>query len=265
MAQLGLRKETALTVQSRVLFALIVREMTTRYGRSPGGYIWAVIEPVATIALLSAVFSQITRHPSLGTIFPVFFATGYLPFHVYMDISRAVSVAVQVNRALLNFPRVTMLDVVLARFVLQLLTSLTVFAIIMTALLVYYDLHAPLDLRAIFAALGYAAVLGLGIGALNCVLFSFSPTWQRVFGIINRPMFLISGVFYIYEDLPADVQAMIWWNPLIHITAKMREGFYAEYTPSFISPVYVLLVALTTLMFGVLLLRVLRAKVLEGD
>ena len=36
--------QTARTlVQARVLFALLMREMTTRFGRSAGGYLWALI------------------------------------------------------------------------------------------------------------------------------------------------------------------------------------------------------------------------------
>lgn len=257
--------ESVVGVQARVLFALVMREMVTRYGRSAGGYIWAIIEPLATIALLSAVFSAISRHPSLGTNFPLFFATGYGIFHVYKDISASVSAAVQSNRSLLTFPRITMLDVIIARFLLQSVTSIMAFSAIMAGLLIYYDIHMPLDFRAIFAAVAYAALLGIGIGALNCVLFAFSPTYQRVFNLVNRPLFLISGVFFIYEDVPADLQQYLWWNPLIHVTATMRTGFYAEYHATFVSPVFVLLVALTTLTLGVLLLRLLRGKVLEGD
>ena len=259
------RSEHPVVVQGRVLSALIIREMITRYGRSAGGYVWAIIEPAATIALLTVVFSQIARHPSLGTNFPIFFASGYLAFHIYKDISQAVSVAVQSNRSLLTFPRISMLDVIIARFWLQLATSITVFAIIMTALITYFGLHAPLDFVSIFRAIFYAALLGVGIGALNCVLFAFSPTYQRVFNIVNRPLFLISGIFFIFEDIPADLQAVLWWNPLIHLTATMRQGFYPEYHAAFVSPVFILTVALTTLMLGILLLRLLRGKVLEGD
>lgn len=258
-------QETLVGVQARVLFALVMREMVTRYVRSAGGYIWAIIEPLATIALLSAVFSAIARHPSLGTNFPIFFATGYGVFYIYKDISASVSAAVQSNRSLLTFPRITMLDVILARFLLQTVTSIMAFSVIMAGLLIYYDMHMPLDFRAIFAAFAYAALLGIGIGALNCVLFAFSPTYQRVFNLVNRPLFLISGVFFIFEDVPANLQQYLWWNPLIHVTATMRTGFYAEYHATFVSPVYVLLVALTTLTLGVLLLRLLRGKVLEGD
>ena len=117
-------RQTASTlVQARVLFALLMREMTTRFGRSAGGYLWALVEPVGFIALLSLAFSQIAHSPPIGRSFPLFYATGYIAFSFYNDIAALTGRAVQVNRPLLNYPAVTALDTVLARFVLQSLTG----------------------------------------------------------------------------------------------------------------------------------------------
>ncbi|WP_333834452.1 ABC transporter permease [Rubrimonas sp.] len=254
-----------LELQLRVVFALILREMTTRFGRSAGGYLWAVLEPAGTVALLALVFSQIARHPPLGVDFALFFATGYVAFHCYMDISRNVSNAVRTNRALLTFPSVTMLDAIIARFLLQLLTTIFVGALILTVLVVTSRQPVALDLGAVLLAMGLAALLGLGVGALNCVLFAFSPTWERVFNVVNRPLFLISGVFFIYEALPRAAQDVIWWNPLMHVTAIMRTGFYPFYEPSYPSVVYVGFFALAPLAVGMLLLRLARARMLEDQ
>ena len=35
----------------RCVIALMLREMATTYGRSPGGYLWVMLEPIAGIAL----------------------------------------------------------------------------------------------------------------------------------------------------------------------------------------------------------------------
>ena len=42
----------------RTVVALILREMATTYGRSAGGYVWAILEPVLGVALLSVVFGM---------------------------------------------------------------------------------------------------------------------------------------------------------------------------------------------------------------
>ena len=44
----------------RTSVALMLREMVTTYGRSPGGYIWAVVEPVAAATALRAVRDELT-------------------------------------------------------------------------------------------------------------------------------------------------------------------------------------------------------------
>ena len=47
----------------RTLVALVMREMSTTYGRSALGYLWAILEPVAGIMLLTAIFSLAFRAP----------------------------------------------------------------------------------------------------------------------------------------------------------------------------------------------------------
>jgi capsular polysaccharide transport system permease protein len=255
--------DSRLATHLRVLFALIMREMSTRYGRSAGGYIWAILEPAGTIALLALVFAQVTRHPPLGGSFLLFFASGYLSFHIYMDITRAVSASVKVNKGLLTFPRVTMLDTIIARFLLQFLTMLSVFTILMSLIAEYAEYSLQINLKSILLSIAMNAVLGLGVGVVNCVLFAFMPTWERIFSVVNRPMLLISGVLYVFESLPRPIQEILWWNPLIHATATMRAGFYPYYVPSFVSPGFVFTVGLGLLATGILLLRTFRSQMLE--
>lgn len=250
-------------MQSRVLFALVMREMATRFGRSAGGYVWAILEPAGTVALLTLVFSQISRRPALGSDYALFFATGYLAFHVYKDVSSGVSQAINANKALFSFPRVSMLDPVIARFILHSLTAVLVYAIVVGGLHAVSESRYRIDFAPLFVALSLSAALGLGVGALNCLLFAFSPTWEKTFNVLNRPLFLISGVLFIYEDLPRALREIIWWNPLIHVTALSRDAFYPAYDPIFVSPGYVLGAAMAPLLAAVLLLRRLKSRILE--
>ena len=63
-------------VAGRATLALILREMSTSYGRTPGGYLWAVAEPVAAVALLTVVFALAFDHPPIGRDFALFYASG---------------------------------------------------------------------------------------------------------------------------------------------------------------------------------------------
>lgn len=248
---------------SRTIFALILREMGTTYGRSPGGYIWAVLEPIGMIAILSLAFSLIVKSPSLGNSFILFYATGFLPFLLYGEISGKVSSALNFSRALLAYPNVTWLDAVLGRFILAFITGATVFCIILTGIFFIGTTHVILDVWPIIIGLVLAGLIGLGVGMINCLLFGVFPIWKSIWSIVSRPLFIASGVLFILEDMPPLVQDILWWNPLIHITGLVRTGFYSTYHASYLSLTYVVGLALATLCLGLLFLGAYHKTVLE--
>lgn len=239
----------------RTISALLLREMSTTYGRSPGGYIWALLEPIGMIAILSLAFGLLLKAPSLGTSFALFYATGYLPFKLYQEVMLRTSSSVRFSKALLSYPAVTFMDALIARFVLNLMTQLMVVYIILTCILMWVDSRSLLDVPPMAGALAAAALLGLGVGTINCLLFDLYPIWRSLFTIMTRPLFLASGLFYVYEDLPKFAADLLWYNPLIHITGLMRTGVYSYYDPNYISMSYVCFFGLIFLLFGLLLLR----------
>lgn len=238
----------------RAVSALILREMATRYGRSPGGYAWAVLEPLGGILVLGFGFSLIVRNPPLGTSFLLFFATAFLPLMMYQNVSAAVGRCIHFSRALLFYPAVTWVDAVLARFILGLLTEVFVMVVLFTGLIIATDTRTVLDIATIAEAVALAAFLGLGVGMINCVLFGLFEVWTQVWSIVSRPMFLISGVFFTYESLPDNVQGILWYNPVLHISGLMRRGFYSSYDASYVSVTYVASVSGLLLFLGVVLM-----------
>lgn len=233
----------------------MLREVATTYGRSPGGYLWALIDPVGGVAVLTLVFTFFLRRPPLGENFPLFYATGYLPFLVYNAIAQHLAQAVLYSKPLLAYPRVTFVDALLARFLLALLTQVLAMYLVVAGIVAVFDLRPGLNPPAIGNALAMAAALGAGIGTLNCYLMTAFPAWARVWAIFTRPLFLISGAFFLYEGLPLHAREVLWFNPLIHVTAEARVGFYPIYEGAFVSPAYVYLVSLSALAAGLLLLR----------
>lgn len=239
---------------ARTVVALMLREMSTRYGQNPGGYVWAVLEPLGAIIILSFGFSLMMRSPSLGSSFLLFYSTGYIPFHVYNALAGTVARSISFSKPLLQYPAVTWLDAILARFLLNALTGFLVGYILMTGILAVTESRIVLDFIPIVGAMALAALLGLGMGTLNCALGGVYPTWDLIWSIITRPLFIVSGIFYIYEDLPHSVQVVLDWNPLIHITGLMRSGFFPMYRPQYIDIWFVLGVSLATLFMGLVLL-----------
>ncbi|KKN09390.1 hypothetical protein LCGC14_1047080 [marine sediment metagenome] len=263
----GHRARTGLVAVSwrtaRTVIALMLREMGSTYGRSPGGYVWALLEPVGAILILALAFSLMLRAPSLGTSFILFYATGFLPFNVYSDIATKVGGALGYSKPLLAYPGVTWVDAVMARFLLNSLTGLTVFCLLITSILIVVDAHTVIALGPILTGLSMAALLGLGVGLLNSVLKGLYPVWGRIWGIINRPLFLASGVFFTYEDMPPRAQEILIWNPLLHVVGLVRRGFYPTYQASYVSLTYGFGVAMIMVMLGMIFMRAHYKTVLE--
>lgn len=240
---------------ARTIAALMLREMTTTYGRSPGGYVWAILEPLAMILLLSVGFQILFRTPALGSSFILFYATGYLPFNMFLKCSQKVMGSITFSRALLSYPVVSWFDAILARALLNILTDMLVAYILLATILLLVDTKAVLDFGAILQSFGLAALLGLGVGMVNCVFISFFSLWETAWKVLTRPLFLASGVIWIYEDLPQVAREILIYNPLLHITAKAREGYFPLYDPSFVSMPTNSLLALTLIALGLLLMR----------
>lgn len=227
----------------RPIIALILREMASTYGRSPGGYLWAILEPVGGVALLSIVFSLALRSPSLGTNFAYFYATGLIPFTIYQSVSNQTATAIRYSQALLAYPAVTFMDALLARFLLNILTQLLVFCIVIFGIVQVYDLNPILDWGAIFTAIAMIVALSFAVGTMNCFLFSIMPMWERVWAILNRPMFIVSGIFFIPENVPERMRDAFMLNPVAHLVSGMRKGFYANYEGKYVDPLYVFMIA----------------------
>lgn len=238
----------------RSVTALVLREMSTTYGRSPGGYLWMILEPVAGILLLSYVFSLLTRSPSIGQNFPLFFATGILVFQLYVTISTMTANALKYSKAFLAYPAVTFLDALMARILLNTLTQILAGALILTGIVTIYDLRPILNWPAIFNALAMTLCFAIAVGVLNCYLFTLLPLWERLWAVLNRPLFVLSGILFIPENVPARLRDTYMLLPLPHMTSEMRRGFYATYDAVHVQPIYVYLLSMVLLVIGMILL-----------
>ncbi|MFK5996565.1 MAG: ABC transporter permease [Rhodobacterales bacterium] len=162
---------------------------------------------------------------------------------------------VRFSRQLLFYPAITFVDAIFARFILNFLVHIIVFVIIITGINLIYDTKTILNFPPIILSLTLAALLGLGIGCLNCFLFSVFPLWERLWAVLNRPLFILSAVLFLFERIPEPYRSYLWYNPIIHIVGIMRSGFYPAYDSSYTSAPYVILISLITLNLGILFLN----------
>jgi capsular polysaccharide transport system permease protein len=254
---------TFLNRSFRVFAALMIREMITRYGRSWGGYIWALVEPVSGIVMISVVISQFVPLPAYGNSFLLFFATGFLPFYFFINVSNQVGTALAVNTPLLQLPMVRPLDVILARFALTALTLVVVSTIILGFLALTMQHGLRFDAGSAVAAAASASALGLGIGSLNAVVFSFLPVWKQVWGLLTAPLMVLSGVFYSFGSMPTHIQDILSWNPVVHSVGLARAAVYPGYPDSYVDLTYVFSIALGTFLLALALMLRHQASLID--
>ena len=250
---------------ARIVSALLIREMASRFGNKPGGYVWAFLEPAGYVMLMTVVFGAITHAPALGDSFPLFFATGYIAFHFYHATLGYIGGALGGNKALLNYPNLAPIDTVVARFVLQMFTNGFV-AVAVFLLIIQFEMRTTPNIN--WAPLLHAATLGglmaLGVGMSNTVLFLRFPFYESVYGIVSRPLMLVSGIFFIPDGLPPPYRDIVLINPLIHLVTLFRTGFYPEYRATSLDLGYLHAVVVVSLFSGMLLFS-LASKTLRNE
>lgn len=237
----------------RVVAALLVREMSTRFGSKPGGYVWAIVDPVAHIGFMTIIFMAITRTPALGKSFPLFFATGYLAFQFYQAMAGYLNGAIKANRTLLSYPNVAPIDTIVSRYILQAGTTSVVTFCVLGLILMTVNQPVYLNWPAIIEAAFAATLLGLGVGIFNNVAALRFPLYEQIFSIINRPLFLISGVFFLPDALPGPIRDIVLYNPLVHVVMLFRKGFYQEYRALEMDMFYLYSFAFTIMFVGLLM------------
>ena len=214
----------------RVLFALIVRDMSAKFGRSVGGYLWAIAEPLGGIVLLAVAFSLALRIAADRHELPLLLRhRGHPLLPLQQDRQQRRRTRCAPIAACSAISVVTPLDAVLAGCAARVLTMSVVALLLFAGIILIDDVAVNFEPVRVVRAFAMAAFLGLGVGTLNCVLFGFFPTWKNIWGVLTRPLFLVSGVFFTFNSAPPAFRTVLWYNPIAQVIGEMRAGFYGGY------------------------------------
>lgn len=250
----------ALTVQGRVIYALVMREVHTLYGNTRLGYLWAIIQTAFNIAVFWLFREFLGAHAPHGMGMAVFLLCGFIPWYMCSDaISRCMK-AISANQALLTFPQVTELDLMLARVIVVWGTQLICALVILS---LAAALGQPAELRhpsTLAATLFLAPLLGLGIGLVFASLARLWPTLERLVPILMRFLFFASGIFFQVSELPARFSGPLLLNPVAQLIEWQRYGFSASSSAPLYSMDYVAAWCLGSLCLGLLLERYVRGR-----
>jgi len=252
---------TGLSGQFEVLNALILREIKTRFGDHSLGYLWAVIGPSLWIGTFVAMFYFVGRSAPSGMDVVSFIATGLIPYSLFREsMFRSVN-AVSANKGLLFYPQIQPLDLVLARAVLEFVTSFVVFCVIIFVASMWQGTTPRVaDWLAFVFGFAGAAGLGASLGLVLLGLSVFAPTIERLLGPMLRPLFWFSGVFYTANGLPSVAREVLLYNPVLHVVELVRTGWFVEYRSQDASPGYVCAWIVTMTFLGLVIERAAKRR-----
>ena len=251
----------SLITQVQVIWALLIRETRTRFGTNRLGYLWAFVEPLVTITIFFAAYF-LTGTTSMGQmgLFP-YLATGIIPYFFFSSVSGRISVAITSNTNLLYYPHVTTVDVIISRYLLELATYLVIFAAFLGGYGLATDELTMDSMLATLSGIVLAGVLGMGWGTLECAARTISDSAEMFFGFLGRPLFWVSGLFFTANDLTSDIRDVLLYNPLLHVTEIVRDGWFNQYTAFYVDLSYVLKWCLGMLVVGFSLERLTRRRI----
>lgn len=257
--------KSALISMFRVIHALILREIKVRYGPLKIGFLWAFLEPILFVVILSIIFT--IRRDSLvyGMPLLLFLFTGIIPFLLFRNTMNSTMTATKTNIALLHFPQINPFELVIARCILEFVTIFIVFIILGLFLhlsgLAVIDIESPMIILIYLIAIslmGFA--IGVGVGAW-IPIFPIVENIANIF--IARPLFLISGVFFTIEMIPISVREYLLLNPLFHLIEMFRSAFFISFESQHTDPLYTASFILILLTIALVSQRALRRYVIQ--
>ena len=250
---------------ARVIHALILREIKSRFGNQRLGYIWAILEPILFVTVLVVIFSIRGRFSPSGMGLELFMITGVVPYFMFRHIMTASVRALNVNRQLLTYPQVQINDIIFARFLLEFATSLVVFVIILIGVYLLkidtFKIDFPLGVLAGFCMM---ALFGLGLGLALSAFYPIFPSVQPMSeALLGRPLFFTSGVFFSADMIPRSAREFLLYNPLFHVLEYIRGSFFENVETTYFDPVYTLTFLMCLIFIGMLLQRALHRYALS--
>lgn len=248
--------------QRRVLFALMLRGMRTKFFGNGLGYLVAIAWPLTHILILVTIYALIGRAPPFGDSTALFVATGVLPFQTCIYLSRFMMLSLIRSRPLLAFPEVKVLDMLFAAALLEILSA---FCVVLVFLIIawFAGIDAmPRDILQAAFALGVCILLGLGFGLLNGVITLAFPPWFTGFSLIIIVMWMSAGIFFVPDALPKIAREALAYHPILQVIEWMRAAYYEGYGDLVLDRTYVVSLAVIMIFAGLILERAMRGHLL---
>jgi ABC-type polysaccharide/polyol phosphate export permease len=216
----------SLRVQLRVIGALLMREIVTRYGRDNLGFLWLFVEPMMFTLGVTGLWAGAGLHH--GTTLPIvaFAVTGYSSVLVWRNCATRCSMAIPPNMGLLFHRNVRVLDLFVTRILLEVAGATISFFVLSVAWICLGWMEPPSDILRVLIAWGLLAWFGASLALVIGGGTAHSEIIERVWHPAAYLLFPLSGAAFMVDWMPARFQDAMLWVPMVHGVEMLRDGFF---------------------------------------
>lgn len=242
----------------RLVSALMLRDIKTRFGATYFGFLIGLILPLGHIGAVLTIYIFLGRRAPIGTDVGLYLATAIVPFIIWSYTHQKVMQSLSQNRSLTYFPIVKFADIVIARGLVELLNATLIVCVVATAFsILVSDLFIATPPAFLYTLL-LAYALGVSTGFVFGLLAIVAPAVMLV-GFVIIPLYWgTSGVLFIPGALPEQARWVVAIFPLSHIVDFGRTAFYVSYLSDYPSLLYVNVVIVGNIVIGMATERFLR-------
>jgi capsular polysaccharide transport system permease protein len=251
----------SLEIQGRVLWALMLREVITRFGRHNLGALWLVAEPMIFTLGVAGVWTAAGLRHGAGIPMVAFAITGYSSVLMWRNSVSHCSHAIHHNISLLFHRNVKSIDVLLTRIALEVAGATGSFAVLTVFFASIEWITLPVDpLQVIGGWLmlsWFATGLALTVGSAS----AFSPVVERIWHPTAYLLFPLSGAAYMSDWLPLPLRSALLWLPMVHAVEFIREGYFGPVVHFHYDMAYMAICNSVLTLSGLALVRLADARI----
>jgi ABC-type polysaccharide/polyol phosphate export permease len=215
-------------IQRRVIGALFIREILTRFGRHNIGFLWLFVEPM--LFTVGVTLLWLSFHNMHGSNLPItaFAVSGYSSVLLWRNMPSRCIMAIEPNLSLMYHRYVKVIDIFLARLLLE-GAGATLSFIFLTLFFSYMDwMELPEDVLKVAFGWIMLAWFGCALAIFLGCLAEETELVEKLWHPVSYFLLPVSGAAYIVDALPHDFQRIVLLLPLVHGVELVREGFFGS-------------------------------------
>ncbi len=216
------------SIQGRVIYALLMREILTRYGRHNIGFLWLFVEPMLFTTGVTILWTLAEAFHGSSLPIVAFALTGYSSVLLWRNMPSRCIGAIEPNLALMYHRNVRAIDIFVARVLLE-AGGATISFIVLSLFYIYIGwLEPPEDVLKVTQGWLLLAWFGASLAMLLGAIAEKSDLVERLWHPASYIMFPLSGAAFMVDALPPTAQKYALYVPMVNGVEIVRDGYFGD-------------------------------------